>query len=140
MSGELTPSAGDGGIPGAAQIDELELADLAATLLLAAESPNTIRSYRAGWASFVRFCSTFGHEPLPALPTTLIAYGTWLVERPAFEAVVGKAQPRRKQFGPADPSTVLSHFSAIAAVQRIGNVRSSRRRRQDGANRPRVGH
>ena len=123
VSGELTPSA-VGGIPGAAEIDELELADRAATLLLAAESPNTIRSYRAGWASFVRFCSTYGHEPLPALPTTLIAYGTWLVERPTFEAVVGKAQPRRKQFGPADPSTVLSHFAAIAAVHRAAGHES----------------
>ena len=124
MSSELLPTSGEAGFPGAAAISAPELADRAAALLLAAESPNTIRSYRAGWASFVRFCSTYGHEPLPALPTTLIAYGTWLVERPAFEAVVGKAQPRRKQFGPADPSTVLSHFAAIAAVHRAAGHES----------------
>lgn len=124
MSSDFVPTASDGGIPGAAEIDEVELADRAATLLLAAESPNTIRSYRAGWASFVRFCSTYGHDPLPALPTTLIAYGTWLVERPEFEAVVGKVQPRRKQFGPADPSTVLSHFAAIAALHRAAGHES----------------
>jgi hypothetical protein len=47
VSGELTPPAGDGSIPGAAEIDELELADRAATLLLAAESPNTSRSQRS---------------------------------------------------------------------------------------------
>jgi integrase len=72
----------------------------------------------------VRFCTTYAHAPLPALPTTLIAYGTWLVERPAFEAVVGKAQPRRMTFGPADPSTVLSHFAAIAAVHRAAGHES----------------
>ena len=124
MSTDLVPMAGDGGIPGTATIAEPELADRAAALLLAAESPNTIRSYRASWASFVQFCATYGHEPLPALPTTLIAYGTWLVERPEFEAVVGKAQPRRKKFGPADPRTVISHFAAIAAVHRAAGHES----------------
>jgi len=39
-------------------IADAELADRCAALLLAAESPNTIRSYRAGWASFVQFCTT----------------------------------------------------------------------------------
>lgn len=118
LSIELPTVGCEDGLPLAAAIREPALAERAAALLLAAESPNTIRSYRAGWASFVRFCTMYGHEPLPAIPTTLIAYGTWLVERPDFEAVVGKAQPRRMRFGPADPSTVLAHFAAIAAVHR----------------------
>jgi len=124
MSSELVPTAGEAGIPGAAVIGDAELADRSAALLLAAESPNTIRSYRAGWASFVQFCTTYGHAPLPALPDALIAYGTWLVERPTFEAVVGTAQPRRRQFGPANPNTVLSHFAAIAAVHRAAGHES----------------
>lgn len=82
-STELVPAVGDGGIPEAATIGAPELADRASALLLAAQSANTVRSYRAGWASFVQFCTTYGHEQLPALPTTLIAYGTWLIERPA---------------------------------------------------------
>jgi hypothetical protein len=51
MGSELVPTSSDAGIPGAAAIGAPELADRAAALLLAAESPNTIRSYRAGWAS-----------------------------------------------------------------------------------------
>ncbi len=92
---EVLTDAGDIRIPVAAAIGGPELADRAAALLLAAESPNTLRSSRAGWTSFVRFYTTYEHHSLPSTPATIIAYGTCLVERPAFEAVVGKSQPRR---------------------------------------------
>lgn len=106
------------GLPLAAAIARADLAERAAALVLAAESPNTVRAYRAGWSSFVRFCATYGRTPLPAEATTLVEYGTWLVTRPAYEEVVGEARPRRKRFGPANPDTVHVHFAAIAAVHR----------------------
>lgn len=77
MGGTELMAAFAGGLP----------ADLAATAERArgyirqAKAANTIRAYRADWADFTAWCEARGLRPLPAEPSTVAFYLSWLTER-----------------------------------------------------------
>ena len=92
-----------------------------------AKAANTLRSYRAGWQHFVRWCAAHTLAPLPATPQTLVLY---LTERAAqvtpgtLASRVAAIRFAHQQRGHASPTThplvrdVLSGIRARGAHAR----------------------
>jgi integrase len=67
---------------------------------------NTLRAWRADWAVFMRFCTSQGHTPLPAIPALVAEFVVWC------------------QLEEKKPATVRRYLATIALAHRVAKLES----------------
>jgi len=104
-----------------ARLDDLH--EAARGYMRASKAPNTVRAYRADLADFTLWCKEFGHESLPAEPTTIVLYLTALAEAGAKASTIQRrlsALSQAHKLAGHDPSPTADHHvkMTMAGIRR----------------------
>lgn len=100
--------------PFAALGDDEPLDEDEARYAHAARADNTLRGYRSDWEDWTAWCATHGHRPMPASPTAVARYLTYLA---AQGAKVGTMSRRRSALRFAHQLANLPSPTATARVE-----------------------
>ena len=91
-----------------------------------AKAANTLRSYRAGWQHFVRWCAAHALQALPATPQTLVLYLTARAEQVTPGTLASRVAAIRfahQQRGHASPTTHPLVRDVLSGIRRTRGTR-----------------